>query len=110
MKNYLQPGNSITVPAPAGGAVSGKPAAMGSLRGFYASSAPEGAPVAVNRAGVFDVVKAAGEAWAIGDKLHYNAANGNFTKTATDAVVFGFAGAVADTAALAGELVLGDTV
>lgn len=110
MKNYLQPGNSITVPAPAGGAVSGKPAAMGSLRGFYASSAPEGAPVAVNRTGVFEVVKAAGEAWGIGDKLHYSATNQNFTKAAADAVVFGFAGAPADAAAITGEIVLGDTV
>jgi len=110
MKNYVQPGNTLTIPAPTGGVVSGAPVAVGSLRGFAAATAAEGADVAVARAGVYEVVKATGEAWAVGDKLYYNATNGNFTKTATSAVLFGFAGAAAASADTAGQIVLGDTL
>ncbi|GLS29952.1 Predicted phage recombinase, RecA/RadA family [Mesorhizobium albiziae] len=110
MKNYIQPGNSITIPAPAGGVVSGQPVAVGSLRGFAAATAADGVDVAIVRNGVFGVVKVAGEAWAIGDKVYYNATNGNFTKTAAGAVLFGFATAAALSAATAGEVALGDTL
>ncbi len=110
MKNFLQPANSITIPAPAGGVVAGSPVAVGSLRGFASASAAEGEDVAIVRVGLFEVVKKAGEAWAVGDKLYYKATDGNFTKTATDAVLFGFAAAAALSAAAAGEIVLGDTL
>lgn len=110
MKNYVQPGNSLTVPAPAGGVVAGQPVAIGSLRGIASTSALEGEDVAITRVGVFDVVKATGAAWAVGDKVYYSAANGNFTKTATDNVLFGFAAAAAVSGAAAGVICLGDTL
>lgn len=110
MKNYVQPGNSLSIPAPAGGAVAGAPCSIGSLRGFYAASAPEGQLVEVPRVGVFDVVKAAAEAWGIGDKLYYNAANSNFTKTSAGAVLFGFVAAPALAADVKGVICLGDTL
>ncbi len=110
MKNFLQPGTTLTVPAPAGGVVSGSPVAVGSLRGFASATAAAGEDVAVARSGVFSVIKKAGEAWAVGDTLYYNATDGNFTKAATSAVLFGFAAAAAVSAATAGEIVLGDTV
>lgn len=110
MKNYRHPANAVTIPAPAGGVISGQPVAVGSLRGFASATAAEGEDVAIVRTGGFDVVKKAGEAWAVGDKLYYKAADSNFTKTAADAVLFGFAGVAALAAATAGEIILGDTV
>ncbi len=82
MKNYLQPGNTLTVPAPTGGVSSGNPVAIGSLRGFAASAAAEGEDVAIARTGVFEATKATGTAWAVGDKLFYDSVADNFTKSA----------------------------
>lgn len=110
MKNYVQPGNTITIPAPAGGVVSGAPVAVGSLRGFAAATAAEGDDVAIPRVGVFEVIKATGEAWAVGDKLYFNSANSNFTKTAASAVLFGFAARAAASGDTVGQIVLGDTL
>lgn len=110
MRNYVHPGNTITIPAPAGGTVAGTPVAVGSLRGFASATVAEGVDVAIARVGGYEYDKATGEAWAIGDKLYWNAANGNFTKTATSAVLFGFAGAVAASADTVGQIVLGDTL
>ncbi|MEO3997187.1 DUF2190 family protein [Mesorhizobium sp. CAU 1732] len=110
MKNYVQPGNTITVPAPAGGAVSGKPLAIGSLRGFASATAAAGEDVAVVRTGVHEYKKATGAAWAIGDNLYYSAANDYFTKTATDNVLFGFAAKASASGETLGEICLGDTI
>lgn len=110
MKNYVQPGNSITIPAPAGGAVSGKPIAVGSLRGFASTTAAAGEPVAVSRTGVFEYAKATGAAWAVGDTVYYSVANDYFTKTATDNILFGFAASAAIAGATTGEICLGDTI
>lgn len=110
MKNYVQPGNTLTIPAPAGGAVSGKAYASGSLRGFFAHDAAEGEPVSLDRSGVFEYAKATGAAWVLGDKLYYSTANNNFTKTATDNVLFGFAAADAGSGDTVGLICLGDTL
>jgi len=110
MKNYVQPGNTLTVPAPSGGVTAGQPVAIGSLRGIASTSAGENEDVAISRVGVFEVVKATGAAWAVGDKLYYSAANSNFTKTATDNVLFGFAAAAAASGAASGLICLGDTL
>jgi predicted RecA/RadA family phage recombinase len=108
MKNYIQPGNSLTVAAPTGGVVSGAPVAIGSLRGIAAATAAEGADVAISRVGVFSVVKATGAAWAVGDKLYFDAAASNFTKTAASNTLFGFASAPAASGDAAGEICLGN--
>lgn len=110
MKNYLQPGNTITVPAPAGGTVSGRPIAIGSLRGIASATAAEGEDVAISRTGVYEYKKATGAAWVVGDKLYYSTANDYFTKTATDNVLFGFAAKAAAAGDTVGEICLGDTL
>lgn len=110
MKNYVQPGNSLTVPAPSGGVVAGQPVAIGSLRGFAAASAAEGEDVAINRVGVFEVAKETGAAWAVGDKVYLIAASTTFNKTATSNTLFGFAAAAAASGDAVGYIVLGDTL
>lgn len=110
MKNYIQPGNSLTVPAPSGGVTSGQAVAIGSLRGFAAAIAAEGKDVPVVRVGVFECVKIAGEAWTVGAKLYLKADGSGFTTTASGNTVFGFAAAAAGSADTVGQILLGDTV
>jgi predicted RecA/RadA family phage recombinase len=110
MKNYIQPGNTLTIPAPAGGVVSGQPVVVGSLRGFAAASAAEGDDVAIVRRGVFEGVKETGAAWAVGDKVYLKADGSAFNKTATSNTLFGFAAAAAASGDAVGQIVLGDTI
>lgn len=110
MKNYLQPGNSLTVPAPSGGVVSGSPVAIGSLRGFAAATAAEGEDVSIVRAGVFQVVKETGAAWAVGDKIYLKADGSAFNKTASGNTLFGFVTEAALSAATVGKIILADTL
>lgn len=110
MKNYIQPGNTITVPAPAGGVVSGAPVVIGSLRGFAAATALATVDVAISRVGVFECVKEAGAAWAVGDKLYLKADGSGFNKTSLANTLFGFAAAAAESAAVVGQICLADTI
>ena len=110
MKNYIQPGNTLTIAAPSGGVTSGQPVAVGSLRGFAASTAAEGIDVAIARTGVFECVKESGAAWAVGDKLYLKADGSGFNKTATSNTLFGFAAAPAASGDVAGQILLGDTI
>lgn len=110
MKNYVQPGNTLTVPAPSGGVSSGDPVAIGSLRGFASADAAEGDDVAIARTGVFTVVKESGAAWAVGDKVYLKADGSAFNKTATANTLFGFATKAALSADVAGEIILADTI
>jgi predicted RecA/RadA family phage recombinase len=110
MKNYIQPGNSLTVPAPAGGVTSGQPVVIGSLRGFAAATAAEGVDVPVVRVGLFEAAKITGEAWTVGVKVYLKADNSGFTTTSAGNTLFGFAGAAALSADTVGQVLLGDTI
>jgi predicted RecA/RadA family phage recombinase len=110
MRNYIEPGNSLTIPAPSGGVTSGQPVAVGSLRGFASITAAEGADVAIARVGVFEVVKETGVAWAVGNKLYLKADGSGFNKTATSNTLFGFAAAAAASGDATGRLCLADTL
>ena len=110
MKNYIQPGNTLTVPAPSGGVVSGQPVAIGSLRGFANHDAAEGEPVAIDRVGVFTVSKATGAAWAVGDKVYCALSTGVFSKTSAENTLFGFAAEAAASGDATGVICLGDTL
>lgn len=101
MKNYVQPGNSITIPAPAGGVVSGVPVIIGSLAGVPNATAAATENVTIDLTGVFDVDKATGQAWAVGNKLYWDNAAKKATTTVGANVVF--AVAIAD--ALSGDTV-----
>jgi len=66
MRNYLQPGNVVTLTAPVGGVRSGDGVLVGSLFGVAAFDAAEGAEVEINTTGVYDVAKVSAQAWAMG--------------------------------------------
>ncbi|WP_137128927.1 DUF2190 family protein [Rhizobium sp. FY34] len=70
MKNFVQPGKTLDLTAPAGGIVSGQAALFGALFGVANFSAAEGQPVAVDVEGVFTLPKAVG-ALAEGVKAYW---------------------------------------
>lgn len=91
MKNFIQKGDAITVPAPTGGAVSGRFCVIGSLIGIAATTAAEGADTTLETEGVFEYAKTSALAIAVGDKLYYDAANNVLNKTASGNTLVGIA-------------------
>ena len=74
MKNFIQPGDTLTITTPAGGAVSGDGVLVGALFGVAAFSAPENAPLEIVTEGVFELPKATGVAFSAGDKAFFDPA------------------------------------
>ena len=74
MKNFVQSGRTVTVPAPAGGALSGDPVLVGSIFGVAAFTAAPGLDVEVQAEGVFDLPKAPAVTFVIGDRVYFDAA------------------------------------
>jgi len=90
MKNYVQPGNTITLTAPYV-VVSGDGLLVGSIFGIAAGAAASGEPVETALVGVFDLKKVASQAWAAGDKVYWDNTNKEATKTATANTLIGVA-------------------
>ena len=81
MKNFVQPGKTITLTAPYD-VVSGKGLQVGAIFGVASADALTGAVVEATLTGVFDLTKAASQAWSVGDKIYWD----NSTKVATKTV------------------------
>ena len=110
MKNYKQPGEILTLTAPAGGVVSGLTYVIGTLLVIAQVSAAAGEQFTALREGVFTVVKKAAETWAEGDKLYFDNTAKNYTKTsATGLFLAGNAVAAAQSADVIGDIVLNAT-
>ena len=71
MKNYVAPGDSVTVIAPAN-VLSGAPVLIGSLFGVASGDALSGAEVVINTTGVYDLPKTAAQAWTVGALLYWS--------------------------------------
>jgi predicted RecA/RadA family phage recombinase len=89
MKNFIQPGDTLTVPAPSGGVVSGALVIIGSLIGVAGSTAAAGVDVAVKTTGVFELPKVSAQAWTVGAPIYWE--DGAATTTATDNTLIGYA-------------------
>lgn len=109
MKNGIQPGCSITVPAPSGGTVSGKLCIIGSLIGVASNTVAQGVDVTLETEGVYQYAKAGSLAIAVGDKLYYVAANDHLNKTASGNSLVGIAVEAAATDATTVKVKLGAT-
>jgi len=70
VRNFIQPGNVVALPAPTGGVSSGDVVIVGALVGIAAYDAVEAAPVEVKLDGVFELPKAA-EALDPGDAAYW---------------------------------------
>jgi predicted RecA/RadA family phage recombinase len=74
MKNYIEPGDTLTVAAPAV-VNSGDVVIVGKLVGVATVNAASGAPVAVKLTGVFELPKVSAEAWTVGAPINWVVAN-----------------------------------
>lgn len=90
MKNYVQPGNTVTLPAPYAVA-SGDGMLVGALFGVATYDAPGGDPTETLIVGVVDLVKAGNEAWSVGDKVYWDNVARTATKVATENTLIGAA-------------------
>ncbi|MFC6689721.1 DUF2190 family protein, partial [Jhaorihella thermophila] len=90
MKNYVQPGNTITLTAPYA-VTSGDGLLVGSIFGIAAGDAANAETVEVALTGVFDLKKVASQAWSAGDKIYWDNTNREATKTATANTLIGVA-------------------
>jgi predicted RecA/RadA family phage recombinase len=90
MKNYIQPGNTITLTAPYA-VVSGDGLLVGAIFGVATGSAALSEPVEAALVGVFDLKKVGSQAWAAGDKVYWDNANKQTTKTDTGNTLIGAA-------------------
>lgn len=72
MKTYIQNGHVITVPAPAGGIVSGDGLIVGSIFGIAAYSAAEGDPLELATTGVYKLPKTTAAVLAIGARVAWD--------------------------------------
>jgi predicted RecA/RadA family phage recombinase len=90
MKNYVQPGNTITLTAPYDVA-SGDGLLVGAIFGVATGAAANGEPIEAALVGVFDLKKVGSQAWAVGDKIYWDNTAKQATKTATDNTLIGAA-------------------
>lgn len=70
MKNFIQPGNVLTMIAPSGGVVSGAFVKIGAIFGVAAFTAAQGEKFELKVGGVYDFGKTSAEAWAPGDVIY----------------------------------------
>jgi predicted RecA/RadA family phage recombinase len=94
MKNFVQPGDVVTIPAPAN-VVSGAGVLAGTLFGVASTDAVSGAPVAVAVTGVFELPKVSAQAWTVGAAIYWIAADGVCTTAASGNTLIGNAVAAA---------------
>ena len=90
MKNYVQPGNTITLTAPYLVA-SGDGLLVGSIFGIATGGAALADPVEAALVGVFDITKVGSQAWAEGAKIYWDNTNKRCTTVATDNTLIGVA-------------------
>jgi predicted RecA/RadA family phage recombinase len=100
MRNFIQPGNTVTVTAPAAVA-SGAGVLVGSIFGVAVRSAASGADIDVDVLGVFDLPKATGAAWTQGVRIYWDDVSKNCTTTVGTNKLIG----VATAAALSGDTI-----
>jgi predicted RecA/RadA family phage recombinase len=100
MKNFVQPGSTITVIAPAGGVTSGNVVIVGAIVGVAATTQPAGAEVEVSVEGVFDIAKTPADTLAQGAVAKVTPASGLVGAAGTAAIgwVIAAAGAGSTTA------------
>jgi predicted RecA/RadA family phage recombinase len=91
MQNYIQPGESVTFPAPGSGVTSGQLVFVGSTFGVAAETAATGVLVDIWTEGVFSLPKVSGDAITPGELVYWNATAGAVTVTATGNTKIGVA-------------------
>lgn len=91
MRNYIQPADILTVPAPSGGILSGGVFISGLLVGIAQATAAVGIAVAVKTTGVFELPKVSAQAWSIGQAIYWDSTGGNATTVSSANTLMGYA-------------------
>ena len=102
MKNFVQPGDQITVAAPSGGVNSGDGVLIGKLFGIASYSAVAGADVEIRTEGVFDMTAegaVSGQAFTVGAAVYWDNTNKRVTATSAGNTRIGAAVAAKATSA-----------
>ena len=73
MRNFVQPGNAVTIPSPVTLAA-GDPVVVGALRGVANGDAETGEPVVIATTGIFELDKVGADAFAVGDLAYVDGA------------------------------------
>ncbi len=94
MKNFVQPGNTLTLVAPYT-VVSGAGLLVGNIFGVASADAASGADVEAVTEGVFDLAKVSAQAWAQGDPIYWDDSAKLCTTTAGANTPIGHATAIA---------------
>lgn len=97
-RNFIQPGNVLTIPAPAA-VLSGGVVIAGDIKGIAQGDAASGAPVDVSTVGVWELPKVAANAFTLGAKVYWAAGTGLATTTAASNTLLGVAVAAAPASA-----------
>ncbi len=104
-KNFIQPGEVITVTAPAA-VTSGSPLLVGTLFGVAQTDAESGAYVEIVRRGVYVLPKVLAQAWTAGAKIYWDDTAKNCTSTASGNTLIGAAVAAAANPSESGQVLL----
>ena len=72
MQNFIQNGDVITVPAPAGGIASGEGAIIGNIFGIATYAAAVGEPVELSTVGVYQLPKATAAVLTVGARVAWD--------------------------------------
>ncbi|MEM1131135.1 MAG: DUF2190 family protein [Pseudomonadota bacterium] len=94
MRNFIQPGHNVTVPAPAAVA-SGDGVLVGSMFGIANGDAENGADVVLSMVGVYTMPKTPANDIAVGAAVYWNSSAGEVTSTASGNTRIGVAIAAA---------------
>jgi len=94
MKNFVQNGDVVTVPAPYD-RLSGEGALIGTLFGVAQTDVASGDDAALVTRGVFDLPKTSAQAWTVGAAIYWDNSNKVCTTTASGNTLIGKALAVA---------------
>lgn len=90
MRNFVQPGENITVTAEAA-ASTGDGVKLGSLFGIASGDAEIGDPLVLVTAGVFEMPKVSTDELAVGDAVYFRTSDGAVSSTASGNTKIGIA-------------------
>ena len=91
MKNHIQKGDIITVPAPAGGIASGEGTIIGNTFGIAAYAAAVGEPVELATVGVYQLPKATAAVLTVGARVAWDNTAKNINVPGTGRFTVGIA-------------------
>lgn len=90
MRNFVQPGDNVTVTAVAA-ASSGDGVKLGNLFGIASGDVAIGDPLVLVTTGVFELPKVSTDELAVGDAIYFRTSDGAVTGTATGNTKIGVA-------------------